>query len=43
MDIGENIEIISEKIIKKLQITETNLTKIEDKEIRAAAIELTLK
>jgi len=40
---GENIEIISEKIIKKLKITQTNLTKIEDKEIRAAAIELTLK
>ena len=40
---GENIEIISEKIKKELQITETNLVKIEDKEIRAAAIDLTLK
>jgi len=40
---GENIEIISEKIKKELQITETNLKKIEDKEIRAAAIDLTLK
>ena len=40
---GKNIEIISEKITKELQITETNLTKIEDEEIRAAAIDLTLR
>ena len=39
---GENIEIIGEKVIKKLQITELNLTKIDDKEIKDAAIDLTL-
>ena len=39
---GENIEIIGEKVIKELQITESNLTKIDDKKIRDKAIELTL-
>ena len=39
---GKNIEIIGEKVIKKLQITESNLTKIDDKEIKDAAINLTL-
>ena len=39
---GENIKIIGEKVIKKLQITESNLTKIDDKEIRDTAIDLTI-
>ena len=39
---GENIKIIGEKVIKKLQITDSNLTKIDDKEIRETAIDLTL-
>ena len=39
---GENIEIIGEKVIKELQITESNLTKIDDKKIRDTAIDLTL-
>ena len=39
---GENIEIIGEKVIKELQITQSNLTKIDDKKIRDKAIELTL-
>ena len=39
---GENIEIIGEKVIKELQITESNLTKIDDKKIRDTAIDLTV-